>query len=173
MSNGRALLVIDVQRVYMEPEPMVTAAGDDLVPKCRALIARARETGVPVLYVQHVSEDQPDDPVLVGIHPEIAPRSGEPVIRKEFGSAFVKTSLQQHLQELRVQTLYICGLATFGCVHATVMCALCKEYVVNVVEDAHGTTDLPGSTAAEIVVHFNRTWKRAGASLQRAADVTF
>lgn len=60
MSNMGARLVIDVQRVYMEPEPMVTSCCCDLIDKCRGLIDRARAADVPVVYVQYVSDDQPD-----------------------------------------------------------------------------------------------------------------
>ena len=81
MSETRALMVIDVQRVYMEPNPMVTSDGDDLIDKCRRLIDKARAAGVPVVYVQHLSDDQPDNPELIGVHPELAPEAGEPVVQ--------------------------------------------------------------------------------------------
>jgi nicotinamidase-related amidase len=173
MSEKRALMVIDVQRVYMEPESMVTSDGDDLVGKCRGLIEKARAAGVPVVYVQHRSDDQPDDPELVGVHPELAPQSDEPVIQKTFGSAFFKTDLEATLADLGVETLYVCGLATFGCVNATVMCAICKEYETIVVKDAHGSQDFPDSTAVQVIEHFNRAWERAGAQLMSAKNVTF
>jgi len=69
MGSTAALLVIDVQRVYVEPEPMVTSDGDDLIDKCSGLIGRARDAGVPVLFVKHRSGEQPDDPALVAVHP--------------------------------------------------------------------------------------------------------
>jgi hypothetical protein len=34
MKAGTALLVIDMQTLYMEPTPMVTIDGDDLLAKC-------------------------------------------------------------------------------------------------------------------------------------------
>jgi len=110
MSEKRARMVIDVQRAYMEPEPMVTSDGDDLIDKCNGLIEKARAADVPVVYVQHRSEDQPDDPELIGVHPELAPRAGEPVIQKRFGSAFIKTDLEETLRDLGAETLYVCGL---------------------------------------------------------------
>jgi hypothetical protein len=124
MSETKALMVIDVQCVYMEPEPMVTSDGDNLIDKCNGLIEKARAAGVPVVYVQHMGDDRPDDPELIGVHPELAPRAGEPVIQKRFGSAFFKTDLGETLRDLGAETLYVCGLATFGCVNATVMCRL-------------------------------------------------
>ena len=168
-----ALLVIDVQQMYMEPEPMQTCDGDDLIPKCRSLIGKARAAGVPVVFVQHCSDDQPDDPDLVGIHPELEPAEEESIVEKRFGSAFFRTKLEQTLTELGVDTLYFCGLATFGCVNATVMCAICHDFDVRVVRDAHGTSGFDGSTPAQIVDIFNATWERAGATLVSEADTEF
>ncbi len=173
MSQKTALLVIDVQRVYMEPEPMVTSDGDDLIEKCARLIESAREAGVPVVFVQHLSDDQPDDPVLIGVHPELGRAEGEPVIQKRFGSAFFQTDLEETLADLDAETLYISGLATFGCVNATVMCAVCKGYDTVVVKDAHGSSGFPDTPAAQMIDIFNGIWKRAGAALVKSEDVQF
>jgi len=173
MSEKRALLVIDVQRIYMEPEPMVTSDGNDLIEKCRGLIAKARDAGVPIVYVQHRSDDQPNDPDLVGIHPALGRLAAEPVVEKRFGSAFFKTKLEERLKKLGAKTLYVCGLATFGCVNATVMCAVCKGYDTIVVKDAHGAQASPDSTAAQVIEHFNAAWERAGARLIASRDVSF
>jgi len=168
-----ALLVIDVQRVYMEPDPMVTSDGDDLLVKCGSLITKARGAGVSVIFVQHVSDDQPDDPELVRIHPAIAPAPGETIVEKQFGSAFMRTVLEQTLVKLETETLYICGLETSGCINATVMCAICQDYNVVVVRDAHGVQNLGPSTAHELIDVFNATWERAGARLMKASEVRF
>ncbi|MBU1049477.1 isochorismatase family protein [Candidatus Bipolaricaulota bacterium] len=173
MPNPQALLVIDVQRIYMEPDPMVTSDGNDLIPKCRGLIARARAASVPVLFVRHVSENQPNDPDLVGIHPDLSPADGEPVIQKRFGSAFFKTDLESILSELDVETLYVCGLATFGCVNATVMCALCKDYDVRVIANGHGCVGSDDTSASSRIEIFNDIWGKAGATLIRAEDLDF
>jgi nicotinamidase-related amidase len=173
VSESKVLMVIDVQRMYMEPEPMVTSDGDDLIEKCSGLIHRTREAGVPVVFVQHLSGDQPDDPDLIAVHPELAPAAGEPIVQKRFGSAFFRTDLDAVLKELGAETLYMSGLATFGCVNATVMCAVCKGYETIVVKDAHGAQGFPDSTAAQVIEHFNATWEKAGAQLIGAADVSF
>ena len=173
MSQSKALLVIDVQRVYMEPEPKVTSDGDDLIAKCQSLIGKARAAEVPVVFVQHRSSDEPNDPALVGIHPDLAPAVDEPIVEKHFGSAFFRTELEEVLARLGAKTLYVSGLATFGCVNATVMCAICKDYDVRVVLDAHGTTGFGEITATQMVEQFNSTWKRAGAKLVAEAETTF
>ena len=168
-----ALLVIDVQRIYMEPDPMVTRDGDDLIEKCSGLIEEARSHGVPVLFVRHLGDDSPEDEVSTDIHPALGRRDGEPVITKRFGSAFFRTDLKTRIEELGATRLVLCGLATFGCVNATVLCAVCKGYDVVVAEDAHGNPDSGPDKAAEVIDYFNRSWQRAGATLVRAADARF
>jgi len=123
--------------------------------------------------LQHRSDDQPDDPDLIGVHPELAPRAGEPVVQKRFGSAFFKTDLEKALRRIGAKTLYVCGLATFGCVNATVMCAVCEGYDTIVVQDAHGAQDFPDSSAKDVIAHFNAAWERAGAQLMSAKNVTY
>jgi len=173
MSNNEALLVIDVQRVYLEPEPMVTSDGNDLIPKCRGLIDRARAAGTPVVFVQHISDDQPDDPALIAVHPDLAPANTEPVIQKHFGSAFFQTDLESTLKKLNAKTLYVSGLATFGCVNATIMCALCKDYDVRVIRNAHGSTSSGDTTAVRMIEIFNAMWKKAGATLIQVEGIDF
>ena len=173
MNKRTALLVIDVQRIYMEPDPMVTVDGDDLIPKCRRLIERARAVGVPVVYVRHHDKNHPDDEALVGVHPGIAPEPGEPIVVKTFGSAFLKTDLSAILERLDAHRLVVCGLATFGCVNATVMCAACKDHDVIVASDAHGTVAGNGSSPEDTFAYFHDSWERAGATLVPSAEVAF
>ena len=47
-----ALLVIDVQRGLFEPQPP-PADADAVVERINALSAKAREAGMPVVFVQH------------------------------------------------------------------------------------------------------------------------
>jgi len=157
----------------MEPEPFVTCDGDDLVATCGTLIDAARAAGVPVVYVRHLDDVPPADPTAAHICSEIAPRPGEPVVEKRFPSSFFRTDLEHTLTGLGVTTLYICGLATFGCLNATVMCALCMGYEVTVVHDAHGAQALGETSAAQVIVQFEGSWTAAGARLLRASEVRF
>lgn len=168
-----ALPVIDVQKLYMEPEPFLTCDGDDLVAKCRLLIDSARAAGVPVVFVRHVEKEPPADPSAAAICPEIAPRAGEPVVEKRFASAFMKTELEETLKRLSATHLTMCGLATFGCLNATVVCALCKGFDVTVVRDAHGARALSDATVEQVIAHFEGAWVDAGARLAAVRDLRF
>ncbi|MCX6092881.1 MAG: isochorismatase family protein [Candidatus Bipolaricaulota bacterium] len=173
MKAATALLVIDVQTLYMEPTPMVTIDGDDLLAKCGRLIDAAHRAGVSVIYVRHLDPDSPSDDKLTQIHPAIAPQPGDSVVEKSFGSAFMRTDLEERLERLAAKSLVVCGLATFGCVNQTVFCAVCKGYDVTVASDAHGTAQSGFFPPAEIIREFNTTWERAGARVVPIARVAF
>jgi len=90
------LLVIDVQN------GVVANAWDrdGVLERLAALIDRARTDGVPVVYVQHESDDRVPGTDPWRIHERIAPRDGEPVIAKRYGDAFVETTLPWTLERL-------------------------------------------------------------------------
>lgn len=113
-SRSAALLVIDVQRVCMGPGLFVTRDGDDPVVKCLMLIGSARVAGVAVIFVRHFDKVPPSDPALAKICPNLAPRESEPVIEKRFPSAFMRTDLEDAFRQRSAETLYDCGLATYG-----------------------------------------------------------
>lgn len=173
MSAKACLMVIDVQREYMEDDPFQTIDGDDLIAKCRSLLDRARAADLAVVYVQHLADPPPEDPAMAEICPEIAPQDGEPVVQKHFGSAFLKTELKQVLAEREIGKLYICGLATHGCVNETIKSAICLEYDVVVASDAHGARTVEEASPAEVVKAYNEFWQRIGAQLAPTADLPF
>lgn len=99
------------------------------LPHTVALLAKAREAGIPVIYstrhadtagVQSTNRqlrDEKED--LYAIVDEVAPRPGELVIHKERASAFFGTPLIAHLRLKGVESLIICGESTSGCVRAS------------------------------------------------------
>lgn len=122
------------------------------VPKIKALIAVARERGVPVIYtLRDAREDGWDragqrgknrrsgeDSLREGnrIIAEIAPRSGDIVLRKPKPSAFFATPLMAQLTQLRCDTVIVAGATTSGCVRATVVDAFSYNLRVCLPEDA-------------------------------------
>ena len=100
MTTG--LLVIDLQRgMFMDAEK--PHDGDGVLSRVASLLERARRSGAPVLHVQH--DGGPGD--ILGrpgpgweIHPDVAPRSDEPVIGKTRCSAFPGTELDGQLKRL-------------------------------------------------------------------------
>ena len=64
--------------------------------------------------------------------------SAEPLIEKQWASAFHKTDLDQQLKSLGVDSLVITGLTTSGCVRATAVDGLQHEFQVVIAEEAVG-----------------------------------
>lgn len=69
----------------------------------------------------------------------LAPREGEPVIRKRWYDAFAGSDLDGVLRSQHVTSLVVVGTMTDICVLATVVGASNREYRVTVVEDAVST----------------------------------
>lgn len=74
----------------------------------------------------------------VEIDPALAPRSGEPVLEKQWASAFFGTDLAARLETASTDSLVVTGLTTSGCVRATVVDGLQHDYPVVVPRESVG-----------------------------------
>ena len=74
----------------------------------------------------------------VKVDSALEPLDGEPVIEKQWASAFFDTDLDQQLSALGVDSLVVTGLTTSGCVRASAVDALQNNYQVVVAEEAVG-----------------------------------
>lgn len=125
-----ALLLIDVLTTFQFPDGDAILKGalgmrDDLVK----LKARARETGIPVLYVNDNFGDwRSEKEVLMGrcleakgaefVRP-LLPDSEDYFVLKPMHSAFYMTPLEVLLQHLEVETLILTGLTSNSCITVT------------------------------------------------------
>lgn len=130
-----ALLVVDVQ------VGVVAEAWDAprIVANVARTVDRAREAGVPVLWVQHGDEELPPGSPAWQWVPELQPRAGEPRIDKRHNSSFEGTDLEATLGLLGVGHLVLAGAATNWCIRATAYAALERGYDLTLVGDAHTT----------------------------------
>lgn len=135
-----------------------TACGEigwSAVSLIKPLINVCRTKGIPVIYT--VGHKRPNlsisDPwsskrvkktndISADIHvkgceivKELEPRYDELVIAKEAPSAFFGTSLIYYLQRQKVDTLFVTGATTSGCVRGTVADAFSYGYKIAVLED--------------------------------------
>lgn len=128
-----AVLVVDMQRITVgEDVPIFEAveesaiamgevahaAMDHLVP----FVDHARDLGVPVVYTRVVpaAYDDPDHPDLDVVDP-LEPNPGDPVVDKSYSSAFFGSDLSSVLVREGVDTLFVVGNTTSGCLRATVV----------------------------------------------------
>ena len=177
MSKDTALVIIDVQ------VGLVATAykGQEILDHIKALLAKARASGTPVIYVQH--EESAEGGLVVGtpawqIHPAIAPQEGEPVIHKRASDSFFETSLQQELAARGIKHIVVVGEQTDYCVDTSVRRATTVGYDVTLVGDAHTTEDNGVLTAEQIIAHHNATLDYFGTDSHRirvkpTEEVTF
>ncbi|WKU07468.1 isochorismatase family protein [Micromonospora sp. HUAS LYJ1] len=165
-----ALLVVDVQN------GVVAGAyrRDDVVANVAALVRRARQEGVPVVWVQHS-----DSRLVRGgddwrIVPELVPADAEPLVEKLYGDSFEDTELESVLAGLRVGRLVVVGAQTDACVRSTLHGALVRGYDTTLVGDAHTTQDRTqwGAPPPEqVVTHTNLYWSYQKAPGRTAGTV--
>lgn len=165
---SKALMVIDVQKdvvgnAYKTPET---------VAKINELIAKARQSETPVIWVQH------SDDFLVKGSPEwefvdeLKPLPTDTRIYKTEPSSFAGTPLAEELAKHHIDSLIITGAQTDMCVNATSNDAAARGFNVTLVSDAHTTMDTPTQTAAEIIAEKNQSFASLGKVLP-ASDVIF
>lgn len=156
MSNDTALVVIDAQ-IGVIGEAYHTA---EVLANINLLLARARASSTPVLYVQHngsVGSDLEPGAPKWPIHPAITPQEGEPVVQKESPDSFHDTRLQAELTTRGITRLIIAGGQTQYCVDTTVRRALSQGYDVLLASNAHTTEDSETLPAKQIIAFYNET----------------
>jgi maleamate amidohydrolase len=155
-----ALVIVDVVMAYLDPACHLYA-GDlckDALASNERLAAAARAAGVPVIFtnVAYVAGGLDGGvffrkvPALRAFEPGSAyaafpatlqPEPGELVVTKQYPSAFFGTSLASTFHAAGVDTVFVTGFSTSGCVRASTLDALCHGFVPFVVRDACGDRD--------------------------------
>ena len=138
------LLVIDTQKGITDSR---LYGFETLRANIKALIARAREEGVEVIYVRH--DDGPGTGFSVGddefqIFEEFAPLEGERVYDKRVNSALhPSVGLSAYLAEKGDKRLMVVGLQTDFCIDATVKSGFDLGYEMIVPDHTNSTFDNP------------------------------
>src|SRR5688572_23757172 len=146
-----ALVLVDVQQGLDEPR-WGARNNPEAEQRIGVLLAAWRQAKWPVIHVQHMSREpgsplRPDAPGNA-FKREAMPLDGEPVFQKSVNSAFIGTTLEDHLRRERIHALVIAGLTTDHCVSTTVRMAGNLGFDVVVVEDATATFERTGPDGA-------------------------
>ena len=155
MGGKPALLIVDFQVGFSDPEVFGGGNVQDAVQATIPLLQEARALGLPVAYTRVVFADDgsdagvfgmkvpalkrlTDDAAISQIVPELAPEPGEYIVRKTGPSAFFDTSLASWLNAKGVDSLLVAGATTSGCVRASVIDAISYNYRTTVVSNCCG-----------------------------------
>lgn len=149
------LLIIDFVNGFADPAVFGGGNIPQAINQTTHLLAHARQQGWPIAHSRIVFADDDadqnifclkvpgmltlkEDSPASAIVPELAPVSGEYVVRKSTPSAFYGTMLAPWLSQRGVQTLVIAGCVTSGCVRASVVDAMQAGFRPLVVSDCVG-----------------------------------
>ena len=116
-----ALLVVDVQKQFFNSSPTAAQSLNDAIEYINAAIALFREKDLPVICVQHVDEEEKLVPGEegFGLPEELDILASDLHIHKTYGNSFNKTSLEDELRGLGVDTVIITGYCAEYCVLST------------------------------------------------------
>jgi len=131
-----ALLVIDVQNFYFPGGRSELVEPEKAAEKAAIAISEARQTGNPVIFIQHKSASGME------INDLVKPMPGEKIFIKEEVNSFLGTGLKEYLDGLPADTLVICGMQTQMCVEAAVRAAHDFGFGVILLHDACATRNL-------------------------------
>jgi nicotinamidase-related amidase len=152
-----ALLVVDVQNGVVEG----AHERDDVVANIGALVDKARQADVAVVWVRHSDDGLPRGSDSWQIVPELKPDDREPLVEKSYGDSFEDTDLEAVLSERGVGRLVVVGAQTDACIRSTLHGALVRGYDTTLVSDAHTTEDQTQWGAPppdKVIAHTNLYW---------------
>jgi nicotinamidase-related amidase len=158
--------VVDVQNGVVEGAP----GRDEVIANIQDLVARARAEAVPVVWVQHQSDELPRAARSGSTSRSCRSATARPVVHKRYGDSFEDTTLEKELAARGVGRLIVAGAQTDACVRSTLHGAFTRGYDTTLVGDAHTTEDLTewGAPPVEqVIAHTNLYW-----SWQTAPDRT-
>ncbi|WP_338802427.1 isochorismatase family cysteine hydrolase [Pseudomonas sp. RSB 5.4] len=166
ITNHTALLLVDMQRAWLEPqydphlngpeaEYFLTRAHMQVVPNQRRLLSAFREARQNVLHtiIESLTADGRDrslDHKLSDMHlpkgstqariiDDLTPVENEIVLPKTSSGVFNSTNIDYVLRNLETRHLIIAGIVTDQCVDMAVRDAADRGYLVTLVEDACAT----------------------------------
>lgn len=166
-----ALLVIDVQNGTVGH----AYGRDAVVENIVALVDKAREAGVDVVWVQHSGDELPRDSESWQLVPELKRTDAEALVHKTYADSFEDTDLEAVLAERGIGRLIVSGTQTDECIRGTLHGAIARGYDATLVSDAHTTEDLSpwgAPTPDMVIAHTNLYWGNHRAPGRTAGTVT-
>nr|WP_086938211.1 cysteine hydrolase family protein [Thaumasiovibrio occultus] len=144
-----ALLLIDLQNDYFPGGKFALWNTDAILAATEIAITKAKAKGIPVVHIQHIADSSlgiapffNEGTEGADIHPRIlAAAPDAPVVIKAFADGFHQTQLEETLQQLGVDTLYVAGMMTQNCVTHTAISKAAEKYDVSILADLCTTVD--------------------------------
>ncbi len=131
-----ALLVIDIQNVYLK---MVPDRDKEVgLYYINALIDLFRSEGYPIIRIYHYDKENGPKPdsELFEFPGTVSIKADDAKVIKTYPDGFNKTDLDKVIKEKGCNTLFLCGLSAVGCVLSTWIGAQNNDYKAFMIKDA-------------------------------------
>lgn len=165
-----ALLVIDAQRIYTNPNYGLYCEGaDKTLAKINRLIRHFKKNRQPVVYIQHMHKADGSDLGRIfdfaGPADDFDFKQGSDevefseglvmvknpkIIKKNRYSSFIGTGLEEYLREQGVKRVTVCGYMTNFCCESAARDAHDRDFYVDFVLDATGTPGVEGMNQKQV-----------------------
>lgn len=144
-----ALLLIDLQNDYFPNGKFPLWNTEVILAETKKVIVKANNVGVPIIFIQHIADNGLGTAAFfnagtqgAAIHPQIlAAAPNAQVLVKNHADSFYETNLEDVLDELGVDSLWIAGMMTQNCVTFTAISQMAEKYDVSVLPDLCSTVD--------------------------------
>jgi nicotinamidase-related amidase len=156
-----ALILIDIQKGF---DDIAYWGGQRNNPGAEDNAGRLlnfwRQHALPFFHIRHCSSN-PNSILAEGntgnqFKDQVAPKDGEPVIKKNVNSAFIGTNLKEQLDNAGIKKVVIVGLITDHCVSTTTRMAGNYGYDTYIVSDATAAfckTGIDGQVYSAELIH--------------------
>jgi nicotinamidase-related amidase len=147
MMSKIALIIVDLQKDYFQGGKWELEGTATAATKAAILLKNFRAKGLPVVHIRHEfpTKDAPffeADSDGAKVHSSVQEIEGEPVVVKHQINSFRETNLKDILEELKVESVLICGAMSHMCIDAVTRAANDYGYNCLVAHDACATLKL-------------------------------
>lgn len=146
-----AIVATDLQNDILEGGALACGRIHLILPQLKKLFAKARQMGVPVIYVcdRHYKNDPElqlwNNHMMAGsygvqIIDEVSPMPGDSIVYKNRFNGFVNSTLDKTLRQMQINTVIMTGWRSDVCVAQTAIEAFYRGYRVAVADDGVNST---------------------------------
>lgn len=154
LARSPALVVVDMINGFTDPACPLGTHCPEVVAANIELLSAFRSRRLPIFFTSVVYHNEQQASVFrakvpalnllepgshwAAIDARMARQASEPLIEKQWASAFFGTDLDRQLRALTVDSLVVTGLTTSGCVRASAVDGLQNNYQIVIAREAVG-----------------------------------
>lgn len=152
------LLVIDLQNGVCHTGEDTIYQFEKLIPLVNNRITCYQAKNRPIIFVQHTEEGLEIGSSAWELVPELFQSAKHHFIGKTHANAFYRTSSQELLIELGVNSIELCGAQTQYCMDATIKVAHSLGYQLFMLKSATTTYDDALLSAPDMIRFYEQIW---------------